>query len=110
MVYLKEINFSSHFQHLKWIMGEQNTQGTYIGVSTYVVQAHTYGFRSFLLKFAVHALPNGGTVISREMYEEFELADKHSTEASSECSYDEFDAEKHDITVVRRTRYYIITI
>ena len=64
--------------------------------------------RSFLSKFAVFAMPDGGTIISREMYEQFELAGKNSSETSSENCYDEFEAEKHDKTVMRRTRYNIV--
>ena len=64
-------------------------------------------FRSFLSKFAVVFPPEGVTTISRDMYEQFELAEKNSTETSSEDSYDEFDAEKHDKTVIRTTRYNI---
>ena len=99
LLYLKESHFSSHFRPLKRSPRKQNTGGTH--------DAHTYGFLSLLSKFAAHALPNGGNTKSREMYEEFELADKTSAEVSSEYSYDEFDAELHDRTVDRRTRYYV---
>lgn len=40
------------------------------------------------------------------MYERVELAENDSIEISSEQSYDEFDAEKHDKAMIRRaTRY-----
>lgn len=41
------------------------------------------------------------------MYEKAELAEKSSTETSSEYSYDEFDAEKHDKSMIRRTTRYV---
>ena len=47
-------------------------------------------------------------MISREMYEEIEMARKTSTEALSESSYDEFEAEKYNNTVIRRTRYGLV--
>ena len=74
-----------------------------------LLHSFSYYYRSFLSKFAILALPDGGTAISREMYEQFELAEKNSTETPSENSYDEFEAEKHDKTVMRRTRYNIDT-
>lgn len=44
------------------------------------------------------------------MYEDFELAEKQSLESSSECSYDEFEAEKDDKYGMRRTRYIVLYI
>ena len=101
---------------MKWIRGDPNTRGN-VHIFIYSLPIYVtftlvliyYYYRSFLSKFAVLALPDGGTTISREMYEQFELAQKNSTETSSDNSYDEFEAEKHDKTVMRRTRYNIDT-
>lgn len=102
------IHSSFHFPHSNWIRENQSTQGEFDIL--YMCFLYVHFAWIFFTKLAVLALPNGGTTISREMYEKCEMPDANSTEISSEYSFDVFEAEKHDKTVIRRTRYITNTI